>query len=231
MAIEQHASNLIDITAKAFNGDITNVSPIDASSLIDSWLDFLQNAPDHDHSLDATLSDLKKELQKGQLNGDTIEQLMSNLVNQVKQVADSADTDSKPKLTKLSEALDSFNQLVTGKAGPAPTGGQAPIASTVGGDSTNSGAGGSMLGSDDDELSNRTGGTVSNVTSNTSGETDEAPESPRSSDDTGDASYSKTNSTNSATSGRSDTSRIDGPGISGGTGDTATTQSGGRSQY
>ncbi|MBD2702960.1 hypothetical protein IC229_20100 [Spirosoma sp. BT702] len=162
MAIEQHASNLIDITAKAFNGNITNVSPIDASSLIDSWLEFLQTAPDHDHSLDNTLSDLKKELQKGQLNGDTIEQIMSNLTDQVKQLVDSADADSKPRLTKLAEALNGFNQLVTGKAGAAPTGGQAPLTSTVGGESTNSGAGGSTLRSDDDELSNRSGGTQRN---------------------------------------------------------------------
>ncbi|MBD2702959.1 hypothetical protein IC229_20095 [Spirosoma sp. BT702] len=77
-------------------------------------------------------------------------------------------------------------------------------------------------------MSYRTAREVRNVTSDTAGETDETPDNPRSSEETGDTSYSETNSTNSATSGRSDTSRIDGPGISDGMGDTATTQSGGK---
>ncbi|WP_460941674.1 hypothetical protein [Spirosoma daeguense] len=45
------------------------------------------------------------------------------------------------------------------------------------------------------------------------------------------SSFLKTEPDSSSTRSRSDTSRISGSGISGGTGDTATPQSGGRSQY
>lgn len=55
---------------------------------------------------------------------------------------------------------------------------------------------------------------------------DGGPKKDRSSDETGDSGYAT-----EPNESRSDTNRVSGSGISGGTGDTATTQSGGRSQY
>ncbi|WP_420147795.1 hypothetical protein [Spirosoma sp.] len=232
MAINDHAANLVNITVKAFNEDVTSISPTDGLSLIDSWLNFLHSDAQTDNSVNSTLSELRSELQSGQLDGAHIQQLLGDLSNQVKQLANSADADDKPQITTLSEALDGFSQQVNGESGPAKTGGQAPMTSTVGGESSNSGVGASPFGTSGDDLSGRNGGIISNSTpddvdmDDTTG-SDGGPQKDRSSDDdTGDSSYSSESELS-----RSDTSRIGGPGVSGGTGDTSTTQSGGRSQY
>ncbi|GAB4021806.1 hypothetical protein [Spirosoma koreense] len=232
MALDDHASNLINITVKAFNGDVTSISPTDGLSLVDSWVSFL-DADESGKALVGELRELKAELQSGNLDGASIQQILKNLTAQTKQITDSADRDSQPKLNTLSGALQSFSQQVGGASGPAKTGGQAPMTSTVGGESTHSGVGASTFGASSDELAGRNGGTISNATEpgdmdDTTG-SDGGPTKDRSSDeDTGDSSYD--NSTESEES-RSDTSRVDGMGVSGGTGDTATSQSGGRSQY
>ncbi|WP_080054573.1 hypothetical protein [Spirosoma aerolatum] len=230
MALNQHASNLIDITVKAFNGDSASVSPTDGMSLIDSWLDFLQTDHQHDTSLEDSLTSLRAELQNSQHDGAHIQELLSELTQQVSQLASSADTDNKPKLTSLSNALTGFQQLMDGKSGHDHTDSQAPMTSTVGGESTSMGIGASTISDDDNDLSDRTGGTVDSesaapATSSSKGSKE------RSADETGDTSYSDSNRSSANKLSRSDTSRIDGMGVSGGTTDSDTTQSGGRSQY
>ena len=233
MAMNEHASNLISLTAKAFNGDVTSISPMDGLSLIDSWLSFFQSNGQTDNPVAKGLGNLRAELQSGNLNGESIQTIVADLAQQTQQTTGSADQDDQPQLSVLSNALQSFSQQINGESGPAKTGGQAPMTSTVGGDSTTSGVGTLTSTPDDDDLSNRNGGTIDNAPdpymddttgSDGSGSTD-GP-STGESDQTGDSSYVP-----DSQESRSDTGRVSGIGISGGTGDTATTQSGGRSQY
>ncbi len=239
MAIDQHASNLIDITVKAFNGTSSSVSPTDGISLIDSWISFLQSNSQRTDSqgsdaLLADLNELKTALQEGNLDSTRIQDVVSNLTDQTKQMTDAADEDSKPRLNTLAEGLQGFNQQFSSPTQRDDSGKQAPMTSTVGGESTTSGgAGVSALGASDDDLSNRNGGTLSVDMDDTTG-SDGGTTKARSSEETGDSGSSSTgNGDNSSATqrSRSDTARLDGMGVSGGSGDSDYSQSGGRSQY
>lgn len=161
MALDQHAANLVDTTINAFNGDATSVSPTDGISLIDSWISTLRNGDggqDTDSAVDA-LSELKTELQSGNPDGARIQQILDDMANQVKQTATSADADLKTTLSSLADALRGFSKQLGGSSKmasmntrpsdtvmPGESGGQAPMTSTVGGESTNSGTGTSATG-------------------------------------------------------------------------------------
>ena len=237
MALNQHASNLVDITVKAFNGDVTSLSLIDSISLIDSWVSVLKSDDQSTNAIADSLINLQAELKSATPNGEHVERIMKSLIDQTKQVANAKDSDSGPKLKSLSTALQEFSQQVTGSSKRANTGGQAPISSTVGGESTTSGAGASALDESNDELSNRNGGTTSsgptvnmdNTTGSNGGSTN--GNASAGADNTGDSQRSSQNNSSVSHPSRSDTARVDGAGISGGTGDTDTAQSGGRSQY
>lgn len=170
MALDQHASNLIDLTVKTFNGNVTNVSSMDGISLIDSWITFLQSNEQQNKSILTGLNNLKTALQSGSLNGTSIQDTLNNLIDQSNQLIQSVDVDNNPKLTMLTETLQAFSQQLSGSSTPANTGGQAPMTSTVGGESTNSGTGASAFTTeDDDELSNRNGGTSDTATTQSGG--------------------------------------------------------------
>jgi len=164
MALNQHASNLVDVTVNAFNGEATSISPIDGISLIDSWISTLRSEEKSNISVANGLSELKAELQSGNPNGWHVRGILENLLNQVKETAKSADEDVKAKLNPLIDALDGFSHQLGGSSKPANTGGQAPMTSTVGGESTNSGTGTSAIDMDDtaggDSDARYTGGTV-----------------------------------------------------------------------
>ncbi|SOD94687.1 hypothetical protein SAMN06269250_4606 [Spirosoma fluviale] len=236
--MDQHAANLIGLTTKAFNGETAAISPTDGISLIDSWLNFLQSEGSATSPLVDALGNLKAELQSGNPNGDHVERILKALSNETKQTIGSADEDSKPKLTFLSEALQGFSQQLTGKARRNTSGEQAPMTSTVGGESTHSGAGISGFDPSADDLTERNGGTVSSgptVIMEDAATSDDASEPTRTPDETDDKGSSRVgpgdNSTASQDS-RSDTGgRMAGMGVSGGAGDTDYSQSGGRSQY
>lgn len=237
MALNQHASNLVDITLKAFNGDVTSVSLIDSISLIDSWISVLKSDDQTTNAIADSLLNLREELKRSTPNGEHVERIMKSLIDQTKQIARSTDKDVQPKLKTLSTSLQEFNQQVTGKSKRANSGGQAPISSTVGGESTSSGAGASALDQTDDDLANRNGGTTSSGptvnmddTTHSSGGSTNGNAS-AGADNTGDSQRSSQADSSDARPSRSDTSRVDGGGISGGTGDSDTAQSGGRSQY
>ncbi len=233
MALDPHASNLISLTAKAFNGDVTNISPMDGLSLINSWTSFFQSTDQANSPVAKSLGGLRIELQNGNLNSEVIQSILNDLVQQAGQTTDSANPEDKPELSVLSEALQSFSQQINGESGPAQTGGQAPMTSTVGGNSATSGVGAASFTPSNDDLADREGGTVDNepdpymddtTGSDGAGSTDGPERSD--SNETGDSSYSS-----ESQESRSDTGRVDGMGLSGGTGDSDTAQSGGRSQY
>ncbi|AKD57650.1 hypothetical protein [Spirosoma radiotolerans] len=236
MAINQHASNLIDITAKAFNGDVISISPTDGLSLVDSWISFLKSDGQENNPITNRLTELRTELQESNLNGARIQDILNDLVGQTTQLADSAEADNKPRLTTLAEALQGFNEqlnLPTPMTNPDK---QAPMTSTVGGESTTSGAGMSAVGTSDDDLSNRNGGTVS---SGPTVEMEATPDNGRlaasgsSSNESRDASNSQTAGGDSYSSvsdvAEAGAGRVGGMGISGGDSDSDSIQSGGRS--
>ncbi|QJW91452.1 hypothetical protein HNV11_19750 [Spirosoma taeanense] len=263
MALDQHASNLITTTINAFNGDATSISPMDGISLIDSWISALRNSDQNSTDTVASgLSDLKAELQSGNPDGDHISELLRDLIDQVESAADSAETDVQTRLKALVEALQGFADQMSGSAGPARTGGQAPMTSTVGGESTTSGTGASAFGTNhDDDLSNRsTGGTVSTNDSamgmdDTTGSDGGMSATTGSSSGMGEEEgESESGSAYGASSGDSGRPQDGGPygsgygtgsngddysansgtqrsGVSGGTADSGSGSSGGRSQY
>lgn len=154
MALDQHAANLVDTTINAFNGDATSISPMDGISLIDSWISTLRNGGEDTNPVASGLSELKGELQSGNPDGSRIRGILEDLADQANQAAMSADADVKEKLSPLVEALQGFSRQLGGSSKmaalstepsdtvmPGESGGQAPMTSTVGGESTNSGTG------------------------------------------------------------------------------------------
>lgn len=168
MAINQHASNLIDITVSAFNSDVASISPTDGLSLVDSWLSFLKSEGQEDNPITNQLTALRTELRESNLDGPRIQEVLNDLVGQTTQLANSAEADNKPGLTTLSDALQGFNQQLNSTTPMTNSGKQAPMTSTVGGESTTSGAGISAVGASDDDLSNRNGGIISSIPIGTS---------------------------------------------------------------
>ena len=239
MALNQHAANLVDITINAFNGDATSVSPMDGISLIDSWISTLRDGGQETNPVNSGLRELKSELQSGNPDGSRIQGILNDLADQARQAADSADDDVKTKLNPLVNALQGFSEQLGGSSKiasmntepsdavmPGESGGQAPMTSTVGGESTNSGTGASVLGTgDDDQFSNRTGGTTENGSAMGMDDTTGSDGAPRK--DGGEYSYN-------ASSGGDDYSANSGKqssGVSGGTAESGSGSSGGRSQY
>lgn len=174
MAFDQHAANLVDTTVNAFNGDTTVISPMDGISLIDSWISTLRNGGQSTNPVANGLNELKTELQSGNPDRSRVWQILDDLADQANQAAMSADNDVKTKLDSLVGALQGFSQQLGGSSTmaamntepsdtvmPGQSGRQAPMTSTVGGESTNGGTGTSALGmGDEDQLSNRSGGTT-----------------------------------------------------------------------
>lgn len=162
MALDQHVSNLVTTTVNAFNGDAVAISPMDGISLIDSWVSALRNSDQGDNPVVSGLSDLKAELQSGNPDGTQIQQFLEEIVDELKVAADSAETDVQTRLNALVEALRGFSQQLGGSSKIENAADQqAPMTSTVGGESTTSGAGASADRSNDDDLSNRNGGAAS----------------------------------------------------------------------
>lgn len=236
MAINQHASNLIDITASAFNGEVISISPTDGLSLVDSWISFLKSDGQENKPITNRLTELRTELQESNLNGARIQEILNDLVGQTTQLADSAGEDSKPRLTTLAETLQGFNRQLNSPTLMTDPDKQAPLTSTVGGESTTSGAGISAVGSSDDDLSNRNGGTVSSgptTTMDAIPDNSKRPASGSSTEESSNASGSQTAGTTSnsliSDSTGANMGRVGGMGISGGDSDSDSVQSGGRS--
>ena len=241
MALDQHAANLVDTTINAFNGDATSVSAIDGISLVDSWVTALRNGGEETNPVVSGLSELKAELQSGNPDGSRIRGILEDLANQANQAAMSADADVKTKLSLLVEALQGFSQQLGGSskmaslnaepsdtAMPGQSGGQAPMTSTVGGESTNSGTGTSATGmNDDDQLSNRTGGTTEN--GSPVGMDDMTGSDGARRQDGG--SYGSGYGTGSGGDDYGSNSGTQSSGVSGGSAESGSGSSGGRSQY
>ncbi len=232
MALDQHAENLITLTNKAFGGDANSVSMTDGISLIDSWTSFLKSDPSTGNDVLAGLNDLRSELAKGNPDTTQVQHLLQNLSQQTEKLAGTVDADDKSTLTTLAGSLHGLSQQIAGTGHPAPTGGEAPIASTVGGESSRSGSGASALRDDEDDLTQRQGGTrdddggvdyMDDTTGSDGGV--------RAGEAEDDSAYSPQDDNSSAKPSRSNASHVSGMGVSGGTADSESSQSEGRSQY
>jgi len=235
MALDQHAQNLVTLTNKAFGGDANSVSMTDGISLIDSWTSFLKSDPSTGNDVLAGLNDLRSELTKGNPDTTQVQHLLQNLSQQTEKLAGTVDTDDKSTITGLAGSLHGLSQQLAGTGHPAPTGGEAPIASTVGGESSRSGTGASALSDDEDELTERQGGTrdddddendvdyMDDMTGSDGGI--------RAGEAEDDSAYSPQDGNSSAKPSRSNAAHVSGMGVSGGTADSESSQSEGRSQY
>lgn len=257
MALDQQASNLITTTINAFNGNSTTISPMDGISLIDSWVSTLRSTGQETNPVVGGLGDLKTELQSGNPDGTRIGQLINELADQLKAAADSAETDVQNRLNALVEALQGFSRQLSGSSGGQRANNQqAPMTSTVGGESTNSGTGASAYRTpNDDDFSDRIGGTTSVATGmddptgsdgGSGGMDPDGGPSPAignnvsdndsamgMEDTTGNEGVQRLNG-DSAGSGGDDYSAGSGTqrsGVSGGSADSGSGSSGGRSQY
>ncbi|CCH51869.1 hypothetical protein BN8_00825 [Fibrisoma limi BUZ 3] len=179
MAFEQQASGLIDQTIQTFNGNVTAVSPQDGITLIDSWISAFRSTDEQANPISDSLTALKTELQKGNPSTSEISTILKALTDQARNAANSADTGVQTQVNALVDALKSFQQQLTGQAGPANTGGQAPMASTVGGNSSTSGVGTTTSGSTQSYMDDPTGSDgdieprgISPTTGTSSGQTD-----------------------------------------------------------
>lgn len=239
MELDQHAANLVTTTVNAFNGNTTSISSIDGISLIDSWISALGSTDGDTDSVVSDLSDLRTELKSSSPDGAKIQQLLGHMADKARSIASSAEADVKETLNPLADALQGFSQQLGGSEKiaamniepsdtvmPGESGGQAPMTSTVGGESTNSGAGASTL-RDDDQLANRNGGTMDsgsapavNATTGSAGAEQQDGGSYGSGYGTGTDGDDY-----SANSGRQRS------GVSGGTAESGSAASGGRSQY
>jgi len=232
MALDQHAANLISLTKKAFGGDANSVSMTDGISLIDSWTSFLKTDPTTGTDILAGLNELSDQFVGGNPNSTEVQHILQNLSQQTKKLAGTVDADDQSTLTSLAGSLHNLSQQIGGTGHPAPTGGEAPMTSTVGGESSRSGAGASALGDDDDDLSDRQGGTRDNADEvDYMDDTTGSDGGVRESEAEGDSGYSRQTGNSSAESSRSNASRVSGMGVSGGTADSDSAQSEGRSQY
>lgn len=214
---------------------------MDGISLIDSWISTLRDGGQETNSVASGLSELKTELQSGNPDGSRIGQLLEDLADQVRQTATSADAELKPKLSPLAEALQGFSQQLGGSSKMASmntepsdavmhgeSGGQAPMTSTVGGESTNSGTGASVLGTGtDDQRSNRTDGTTENGSEMGMDDTTGSDGAQRM--DGGE--YSRGTGAGSGGDDYSAGSGTQSSGVSGGSAESGSGSSGGRSQY
>ncbi|AQG81048.1 hypothetical protein [Spirosoma montaniterrae] len=134
--MNQQTSNLITTTINAFNGESVAVSPLDGISLIDNWTSVLRNDNQASNPVMSGLNELKAELQNGNPDGGRIQQILQELVDQARQAADSADTDEKTRLNSLTDALNGFAKQLGGSANMVDAKEQqAPMTSTVEGNS------------------------------------------------------------------------------------------------
>ncbi|WP_077923276.1 hypothetical protein [Spirosoma sp. 209] len=229
MAIDQQTSNLITTTINAFNGDSKAVSPLDGVSLIDSWTSALRDADGSANPVSSSLNDLKAELQSGNPDSSQIRQLLNDLTEQARAVANSADTDVKTRLNSLIEALEGFGNQLGGSANMTDAKNQqAPMSSTVGGESTTSGSGVPPSQQNDNDFSDRNGGTVDRNSSAMGMDDTTGSDGARMQDGGSYGSGYGTGSDGDDYSANSGTQRS---GVSGGTADSGSGSSGGRSQY
>ena len=135
MQPNQQTVQLIIRTVEAFNGDVQAISSTDGISLIDNWISALHSVDASTNPIASTLNELKMELTRDNPDSETIRDILHQLSTQAQNAGATAEGSSQSSLNELSQALQSFSQLLGG-TGRVRTGGQAPMTSITGGEST-----------------------------------------------------------------------------------------------
>ncbi|AQG81049.1 hypothetical protein [Spirosoma montaniterrae] len=111
---DENQISLIDETVNAFDSGISTIEPQDGMSIIDKWLDRLDEAGDDatDEIAD-TLEELRAELDpdqnEGQPNAEVIAEILEDLITQTKGVMQSAEASAEQ--TELSQVVAALENL------------------------------------------------------------------------------------------------------------------------
>lgn len=111
---DQNQISLIEQTVNAFDSGISNVEPQDGITLIDKWLDRLDEAGDDatDEIAD-TLEELRSELDpeeaEGQPNASAIAEILQDLIQQTQAVMQSPEASAEQ--TELSQLVATLENL------------------------------------------------------------------------------------------------------------------------
>ncbi|MBO0930906.1 hypothetical protein [Fibrella aquatilis] len=111
---------LIEQTVSAFDSGIQNTAPKDGLSLIDQWIEFLdQNGTDETDEIADVLEDLKSELDPNSNEGGSpepsvIQAYLEDLIDITQSVMDSPEASAQQtELQRLISTLESLNQQVS----------------------------------------------------------------------------------------------------------------------
>ena len=115
---DQNQASLIEETVNAFNGDISTVEPQDGMTLIDKWLDRLDEVGDDatDEIAD-TLEELRSEIDPKQTDGQpdagVIAEILEDLIQQTQAVMQSAEASAEQtELSQLVATLENLHRQV-----------------------------------------------------------------------------------------------------------------------
>ncbi|MBO0937725.1 hypothetical protein J2I47_14295 [Fibrella sp. HMF5335] len=113
-------TSLIEQTVSAFDSGIQNTTPKDGLSIIDQWIEFLdQNGTDETDEIADVLEDLKAELDPNREDGGTpepsvIQAYMEDLIDITQSVMESPEASAQQtELQRLISTLESINQQVS----------------------------------------------------------------------------------------------------------------------
>lgn len=115
----QDFASMIDQTVQTFNGGIKDTTPNESLSLLDQWINRLDNSGSSmTNQIAETLRTLKAELdpqqQGSQPEGFRIQDLLRSLVDQTQRVADSGEAgEQQQELQQLVSTLQHLNQEVS----------------------------------------------------------------------------------------------------------------------
>lgn len=116
---DQNQISLIEQTVNAFDSGISNVEPQDGITLIDKWLDRLDEVGDDatDEIAD-TLEELRSELDpeeaEGQPNASAIAEILQDLIQQTQAVMQSAEASAEQtELSQLVATLENLHRQIS----------------------------------------------------------------------------------------------------------------------
>lgn len=119
---DQNQISLIEQTVNTFDSGISTVEPQDGISIIDKWLDRLDEAGDDatDEIAD-TLEELRSELDphqsQGQPDASAIADILQDLIEQTQAVMQSADASAEQtELSQLVATLENLHRQISASA-------------------------------------------------------------------------------------------------------------------
>lgn len=104
----QQPTDLINTTISALNdGGVTSIIPVDGLSLIDNWLETLDDSAGNQQVV-TSLRELKSQLESDNPDTITVKTILLDLSEQLNVQASSADADVREPLRNLSNAIQTL---------------------------------------------------------------------------------------------------------------------------